>query len=227
MRVKSVAALFPRWFLVSLGVIALVFLTLFGVVRSLMPAGEGPAALAPSQPAGPLSVGNVASPQAPVSLVPATPSVAGSVASSLPPIVPSAGASPPPAGRAPAPPATNRPPRVTPPRAVPPAAQVTGRYVVFATFSDSFIGEVTLRNATSRGQAWTATLTFPANVGTLVASWLEAQPQPVVKQSGRTFTWTGSQPLAAGATGQLRFHLKRTGSGDRASTCAVNGAVCR
>lgn len=219
MRVKSTDPVFPTWFLMSLGVIALVFITLFGIIRSLMPSSADSAALPAPPPAFTLPA-DATGPQGPVSLVPTT--APSTEAAARPPAAASGKTLP-----VTAPPAAGQPAPNQPPRTTPPAALVTGRYGVLATYSDSFIGEVALTNTTGRAQTWTATLTFPSNVGALVTSWVESQPQPAVRQNGRTFTWTASQPLAAGGTGQLRFHLKRTGSGDRASSCTVNGSSCR
>jgi hypothetical protein len=103
---------------------------------------------------------------------------------------------------------------------------VAGRYGVENSFGDSFIGQVRLTNPTAQSRSWTAVLAFPANVGSLRAFWIDGQAQPALSQSGRTFTWTSSVPLAAGSTIALKFDFNRSGSGDTPSTCAVNGASC-
>jgi hypothetical protein len=204
----------PSWFWICLGVILLVLTTMFTVIR-LMPLGGEAAALPPPAPAFSLPPG-AAGPQVPVSLLPTTSTVASA----------------PPSSSVPAPsPSGTRGYEITVPDAprttTPPAALISGRYQVLTSYSDSFIAQVLLTNGTAQPQSWRAILVFPGNVGELVTSWVESLPQPALKQSGHTFTWTSSAPLAARSTGQLRFHFKRTGSGDTPTSCSANDAACR
>jgi hypothetical protein len=198
------------WFLMTLGVIALIGLSAISIVR-LLPGDEQTALPAP-QPAFSLP-GRATGPQAPVSLLP-------------PASVP---------GTTPAPSTTPTETRswettaATPPRTTPPPvrATVTGRYTVLNSFGDSFIGEVLLTNTTGRAQDWRVVLVVPSNVGALRTSWLESLPQPTLSRNGRTYTWTSSVPLSARSTGQMRFHFDRTGGDKPPDSCTVNGSSCR
>lgn len=209
------------WFLMTLGVIALVGIAAITVVR-LLPGDADADALPPPPPPFTLP-GGTTGPQVPVSLLPTTVLPNSDVPTTTGPAAPESI------------PAESRGWQTVPPPAATttaaptaaPASKVTGRYQVLQSFGDSFIGEVLLTNATGAAQDWRATLTFPANVGDLRTSWLESLPQARLSQSGRTFTWTSSVPLAARSTAQLRFNFERTGSGDTPKSCAVNGAPCR
>jgi hypothetical protein len=196
----------PPWFLMTLGVIALIGLAAISIVR-LQPRDESDA-LPPPAPAFTLPAAT-AGPQAPVSLVP-SPSPSPSLSLS--------------------PTETRRfeSTAATPTRTTrPPAGDVTGRYRVLESYGDSFIGEVLLTNVTGRPQSWRVTLVVPSSVTGLRTSWLESLPQPRLAVSGRTYTWTSSVDLAARSTGQLRFHFERDGGAVNPSSCTVDGASCR
>lgn len=197
----------PPWFLMTLGVIALIGLAAISIVR-LIPHDDGSDALPPPAPAFTLPA-TTAGPQAPVSLVP-SPSPSPSL--SLSPTETRSFES-----TAATPSRTTRPP----------ARNVTGQYRVLESYGDSFIGEVLLTNTTGAPQSWRVTVVVPASVTGLRTSWLESLPQPRHSVSGRTHTWTSTVDLAARSTGQLRFHFERDGGAVSPSSCTVDGASCR
>lgn len=123
---------------------------------------------------------------------------------------------------------TIRPPLTRPPTTRPaPPPPVIGRYQVVDSYGDSFIGQVLITNEPGADRSWTVVLEFPSDVGDLRTSWLEGLPQPTLSRAGRTFTWRSTTPLAAGATGMLRFHFDRPGAADQPSRCLTNGRACR
>lgn len=206
------------WIPVALGVVVLASFMVFAAVR-LAPSPEEHRLL-PAPPA------------APVDPVPVTRS--GSTATGGVPGSPAAGGVP--ASEAPSPTGrvtpvsesrTARPPAETRPVVTAPPAPVTGHYRVLSSYGDSFIGEVLISNSAAAPRDWTVTLTFAGNVGDLKASWLESLPQPTLSQSGQTYTWRSSVPLAPGSSGALRFDFARAGSGDTPARCMVDGAACR
>ncbi|MFI5894711.1 cellulose binding domain-containing protein [Actinoplanes sp. NPDC051513] len=183
-----------------MGVVALVAFTVVTIVR-LLPGHATPRTLPPPEPPFTLP-GTTSGVQAPISLVPSSP------ASPSGALTPSRTA-----------PAVIRPPRET--TAAP--ANVVGKYRVVESYGDSFIGEVLVTNRTSVPQNWVVKITYP---GSLRTSWLESLPQPTLVQRANTFTWTSSVPLAAGSSGQLRFHFDRAGGSDTPDSCTVNGSPC-
>jgi hypothetical protein len=219
MREKSGKLRVIPWVPALLGVVALIGFAGITIFR-LTPGHSTLRTLPPPPPAFSLP-GTTSGPQAPVSLIPSTPSLteagapnAGRSSSSPARTVPAV-IKPPPGSR------TSPPAEAT---AAPPAAvTVAGRFSVLNSYDDSFIGQVLLTNRTNAPQDWVVTLTYPGNLRT---SWLESLPQPTEVQRGHTFTWTSSVPLAAGSTGQLRFHFDRAGGSDNLDSCAVNGAPC-
>lgn len=203
-----------------LGVCALISFTIVAIMR-LTPWQSEQGALPPPPPEFTLP-GTASGPQVPVSVLPpqSTSETPAAPSSATPAVTPSKTP-----GRKP-----TTPPRTTPPPPDPAPTRVVvtvaGRYSVVNSFGDSFIGQVQLTNTTGAARAWTATLAFPSNVGKLRTAWVDGQPQPSLRQSGRTFTWSSATPLAAGATIQLKFDFDRSGSGETPTTCVVNGARC-
>lgn len=114
----------------------------------------------------------------------------------------------------------------SPPAPQPPRATVTGRYQVLDSFGDSFIGEVLVSNSASSPQNWTVRLRFPSNVGNLRTFWIEGAPQGSMRRSGDEYIFTSGVPVDGGRSVPLRFHYDRVGSGDKPSSCSVNGAAC-
>lgn len=114
---------------------------------------------------------------------------------------------------------------VPPPRTTPPAPPVTGRYEILDSYPDSFIGQVLITNSPGADRNWTVTLTFPSGAGELRTSWLESLPQPTLTRSGTTYTWRSTTPLAAGASGGLRFHFE--GTRRTPAACVTNGRACQ
>ncbi|MGX6606070.1 cellulose binding domain-containing protein [Micromonosporaceae bacterium Da 78-11] len=108
----------------------------------------------------------------------------------------------------------------------PPAPPVQGEYRVVDSYPDSFIGEVLVRNTTAGPADWVVELRFPAGVGGLRASWVEAAQQATLSQDGGSYLWRSGQPVDAGASALLRFHFDRQGSGDQPSSCTVDGTPC-
>jgi hypothetical protein len=107
-----------------------------------------------------------------------------------------------------------------------PPATVTGRYRVVDSFGDGFIGEVLVGNGGGQSRDWTVRLRFPAHVGELITSWVESAPQATLTRSGSTYVWSSVAPVTAGGEAMLRFHFRRSGTGDRPSACTVNGTGC-
>jgi hypothetical protein len=182
------------------------------------PGGDGgpaPATAPPTPPPGAATGTAVAAPPPPsLSLSTRVPSAAGSVAARPGPPPPPA--PPPRAGR---PPAT----RTTAPV---PVSGVRGRYRVMDSYQDSFIGEVLVTNTSGAPVTWTVELRFPSNVGALRTAWVESAPQATMRRSGSAYVFTGSVPLAAGASVPLRFHFERSGSDSYPSSCTANGSAC-
>lgn len=204
------------WLPTVVGVCALVLITIVAIAR-LTPRPEQQQTALP-EPAFSLP-GTTAGPQVPVSLFPADSASAEPSPTSVPPR----------RTRATAPPAATTAPRTTVPPPAPPttaAVTVTAGYSVLSSFGDSFIGQVRLTNVTAEPRDWTVVLIFPSNVGGLRAFWVDGLQQPTLRQSGRTFTWTSTVPLAARSTAGLRFDFSRSGSGDTPSTCEANGSRC-
>ncbi|WP_433378117.1 cellulose binding domain-containing protein [Actinoplanes sp. CA-142083] len=192
------------WIPTIVGVLALIGFTAVTIIR-LTPGHSQPQTLPPPEPPFTLP-GTTSGPQAPVSLVPTPPSPASTKPSTqtsrtIPAVI------------RPTPEQTEKPEQ--------PA--VTGEYSVLNSYDDSFIGQVLVINRTSEPQDWVVTLTYPGNLRT---SWLESLPQPTLSRRGHTFTWTSSVPLAAGASGRLRFHFDRADGSDTPDSCSVNGSPC-
>ena len=207
MREKSGSMRVLPWIPTILGVVALVVFAAVTIVR-LLPGNATPRTLPPPEPPFTLP-GTTSGTQAPISLPPsAGPSPASVRPTEAGVLSPSRTA-----------PAVIRPPRAT--TAAP--ANVVGKYRVIESYGDSFIGEVLVTNRASVPQDWVVKLTYP---GSLRTSWLESLPQPTRVQRGNTFTWTSSVPLAAGSSGQLRFHFDRAGGSDTPDSCVVNGSPC-
>jgi hypothetical protein len=116
------------------------------------------------------------------------------------------------------------PSRTARPSPSPPA--LFGTYRVLQSFSDGFIGEVLVSNASQQQRNWTVTLRFPSSVGPLRTSWVESAPQATLSTSGATYTWRSGVPVAGGSSVSLRFQFARSDSGNVPSTCTVNGAAC-
>jgi hypothetical protein len=115
--------------------------------------------------------------------------------------------------RAPAPPA-------------PAAATVSGTFRVVDTFSEAFIGEVTVANASGQAVNWQVSLQLPDTVTELRTSWVDGAPPPEVRRTGQTIVFTGSQPVPSGAVAPLRFQFARTGSRIAPVNCTVNDVRC-
>lgn len=104
---------------------------------------------------------------------------------------------------------------------------VTGRYRVLSSFGDSFIAEVLLTNTTTRPRNWTVRLVFGDNVGDLRASWVDGVPQPSLRRSGQSYTFTSSVPIAPRSSLELKFDFSRTGRNNNPVSCTTNGIPCR
>ncbi|GAA4679618.1 cellulose binding domain-containing protein [Phytohabitans rumicis] len=124
--------------------------------------------------------------------------------------------------------AAPRPTRTTAPPAPPPppAPELTGRYRVVESFSDTFIGEVRVANSANGARNWTVRLEFPANVGGLRTFWVEGAQQPKLQRSGNAFIFTSGASVGAGKVALLRFQFNRTGSVSTPTACSVNGTAC-
>ncbi|RSM73168.1 hypothetical protein DMB66_03840 [Actinoplanes sp. ATCC 53533] len=108
----------------------------------------------------------------------------------------------------------------------PPAGPVSGHYRVMDSYADSFIGEVLIANSAGSDRDWRVELRFPAAVGDLVTSWVEGAPQATLRRSGDSYIWSSGVPVPARSEVPLRFHFRRAGSGNLASSCTVNGTAC-
>lgn len=207
------------WLPTILGVAALVAFTMFTMMR-LLP--KDPQTLPPPEPAFTLP-GMASGPQGPISLLPTTESTTPAAEPTSPDPKPTSRTIP----------AVITPPRATATGATPTATATTtkpprpilvsGHYQVLNSYSDTFIGEVLVTNRTGVDQNWSVTLTYPGNLRT---SWLEGLPQPTLVRRGNTYTWTSSVPLAAGATGPMRFQFDKVNGSETPTGCAVNGSPC-
>jgi hypothetical protein len=204
----------PSWFPMALGVVGLVGITAVSI-GTLLPDSDDPDALPPPQPAFTLPA-TAGGPQVPVTLLPPTDP------SSAPVVTPAPTET---LSFQPTPTVSASPPRRTSGPATPP--RVTGGYRVLESYGDSFIGQVLLTNTTTAPQGWRVTVVVGSGVSGLRVAWLESLPQPTLNRSGRTYTWTSSQPLAARSTGQLKFHFERSGRSNSLESCTVDGAACR
>jgi hypothetical protein len=121
------------------------------------------------------------------------------------------------------------PPAPPPPPATSAARRdgVTGQYKVISSYGDSFIAEVLLVNSEGRPQDWTVRLVFPDNVGELRAFWVDGVPQPKLRRSGQTYTFTSTVPIGARSSLQLKFDFSRTGRNNDPLSCTTNGVACR
>lgn len=102
-----------------------------------------------------------------------------------------------------------------------------GTFRVLQSFSDTFIGEVLVKNTTGKARNWTVVLRFPDNVGGLRTAWVEGAPQARQRRSGDTLTFTSTAPVAARSSVPLRFQFDSSGSERRPKVCTVNAASCR
>jgi Cellulose binding domain len=182
----------------------------------LLPLPSLPAAMSDPVPTTSTSAGSP-SPSAADDPVPGSPSP-GSPSNGSP----SNGSAAPPVSRS-ARPTTHR---TTAPAPPPAPATVTGRYLVLNSYQDAFIAEVLVGNVSDRPRNWTVQLDFPGTVGTLVTSWVESAPQATLKRVGTAYRWTAGVPVEAHSSVALRFHFKRSGTGNLPLTCAVNGTAC-
>lgn len=111
------------------------------------------------------------------------------------------------------------------PRRAPPA-DVTGRYRVVASFRTEFTGEVLISNGSSGPRHWTVRLEFDSDVGTIRASWVEAQPPPTLRRSGSAYIFTSTAPVATRSAVMLRFQFERSGRDNTPESCSTNGLTC-
>lgn len=118
------------------------------------------------------------------------------------------------------------PPARVPTPAAPTAAPISGTFRVVDTFSEAFIGEVTVTNASGRAVNWQVSLQLPDTVTELRTSWVDGTPPPAVRRTGQTVVFTGSQPVPSGAVAPLRFQFARTGSRIAPLACTVNDVQC-
>ncbi|GIE88301.1 cellulose binding domain-containing protein [Actinoplanes regularis] len=121
---------------------------------------------------------------------------------------------------------TTRAPSSRPPTSRTTAPSVTGRYSVVGSYDAEFIGEVRVGNSTGSPVDWVVVLRFPGNVGDLRTSWVESAPQATLSRSGESFVWRSGVPVDGSSSVVLRFQFARTGTGDRPSSCTVNGTPC-
>ncbi|MDG4831880.1 cellulose binding domain-containing protein [Solwaraspora sp. WMMD1047] len=206
---------------VGAGVGAMIFLLVVAV--GWVPLSASPTAAPPAQPAPqwPFAPGSTdAFPSAPP-LAPGAPAPSPT-GSASPPVEGSSG------GAATDLPATHPTATATRTKPAPPAAPptVTGHYQLMASYDDSFIGEVVLRNVSGVDRQWTVELRFPAGVGELRTFWVESAPQATLRRSGGLFIFTSTVALPAGSSVPLRFHIDRTGAANAPSDCRVNGTAC-
>ncbi len=105
--------------------------------------------------------------------------------------------------------------------------QVSGTFAVSQDWNEGFIGNVALSNTSASPQAWQVQLVFPDIVGQLQSRWISDGPgDSTVARSGQTVTFTGQQPLAAGAHIGVFFQFAK-GPGDPSPrNCLVNGSPC-
>jgi hypothetical protein len=206
------------WMVVGAGVGAMIFLLVVAI--GWVPLSASPTA-APPQPAPQWPFAPGSSGAFPPALSPPPPSASDpSPTGSVPP---SAEGSSGGGATATHPAATATRTKPAPP-AAPPA--VTGHYQLMASYDDSFIGEVVLRNGSGTARQWTVELRFPAGVGELRTFWVESAPQATLRRSGGLFVFTSTVALPAGSSVPLRFHIDRTGAANAPSECRVNGNNC-
>lgn len=116
---------------------------------------------------------------------------------------------------------TSRPPVTSHPQA---EADVVGTYTIRASWPTVFHGSVRLTNEAEKPQAWTVILELPNSQDKIHTAWIDGQPPPVWKQTGRRVEITGSEPLPAGASVEPVFEV---GSANPAAVkCWVNGNPC-
>jgi len=123
-------------------------------------------------------------------------------------------------------PTTTRPVTRAPSQPVPPTA-ITGTYRVLDSWDDGFIGEVLVANAADKPVAWEVRLRFGPQVTSVVTYWIEGAPQGSFRRDGADLVFTSGVKLPARSTVPLRFHLKRSWTGDYPIACTVNGTTCR
>ncbi|MEU9509215.1 cellulose binding domain-containing protein [Micromonospora sp. NPDC048170] len=104
-----------------------------------------------------------------------------------------------------------------------PASPMSGRYRVVQSYSDGFVGEVVVSNASSTGRGWAARLTFQD--GRLDSAWIENAPQGTAQRIDDGFTYRSGHDLAGGASVVLRFYV--AGRQSSPTTCTVDGRACR
>lgn len=110
--------------------------------------------------------------------------------------------------------------------AAPSARKITGRYSVFASYNDAYIGEIRITNSGDEDQNWTARLETTPGTGELYTSWVESAEQPTLTVAGNAYTWKSTAPAPAGTAVILRFHFARNTGTDTPATCTVNGVRC-
>lgn len=102
-----------------------------------------------------------------------------------------------------------------------------GRYRVRDTYRNSFVGEVTITNTSREAGNWVVRLVFSTEVTGLRGSGVDPGKDPAVSGSGNTWTFTSTQPLAAGQSAVLWAQFARgDGKQDQPTVCTVNGTAC-
>jgi hypothetical protein len=123
------------------------------------------------------------------------------------------------------------PPPVTKSPTKPPAApkgNVTGVYSVdpATTWEQGFQAQVVLTNHTSSSQNWQVRVEYPDNVTRYVISWVNGMPAPSAQATAHGAVFTGTVPIAAGASVTLFFQFDKTAGSFSPRQCTINGRAC-
>lgn len=118
-----------------------------------------------------------------------------------------------------------RPAASIPPRTALPA-DVTGRYRVVNSYRTGFIAEVVVSNASGGPRPWSVRLEFASTVGVIQTFWVDSQPEPTLRRSGRAYVFAGSVPVAARSSVALRVQFDRSGPDRGLVSCSTNGLTC-
>ncbi|MEO3743213.1 cellulose binding domain-containing protein [Plantactinospora sp. B5E13] len=214
------------WIVVSAGVLVMIVLL---VAATGYLTGDRRPASAP-EPVFPFVPGNTPTPEvtaeASADLTPSTgPASRSPVATARPTgagATPSRTGAPRPTTPAGRPVTTSSPPAGPPPQ----QSELTANYRVTNDWRNLFMAEVRIRNQASSARPWAVELRFPSGVGRLRAFWVDGAPQPMLRRSGESYVFTGTQSAPAGGTVPLRVQFEHDGRTTRPTVCTVNGAAC-
>lgn len=126
----------------------------------------------------------------------------------------------------PSPSVTSGAPRPSATSAPPLAARgpvITGTYRAYGG-TNSFVGELRIRNSSGAVRSWTATLSFPSQAGDLRSYWMDGAPKPSMTQSGNRYVFTGTADASASVTLKLQF--RRSDGTPRPVECSISGSAC-